>query len=307
MRVIFAGTPEFALPSLDGIAASGHELACVLTRPDRPAGRGRRLSGSPVKQRAVELGLALQQPDDLASDAAYDGLAALAPDVIAVVAYGLLLPQRILDLPRYGCINLHPSLLPRWRGSAPIARAVLAGDAQTGVSIMRMDGGMDSGPVYLSLVVEIGGETTAAELHETLAQTGSAAMLDVLSALPQGLAATPQDDAAATYAERLSKQEARIDWREAARTIARAVRGFAPWPVAFALLDGAPVRIWRARAPDEASAAAPGTVVSACGDGIDVATGDGVLRILELQLAGKRRMDAASAVNGRDWLGLRFD
>lgn len=304
MRVVFAGTPEFALPSLDALAASEHELACVVTQPDRPAGRGRKPAAAPVKQRAAELGLALRQPPSLKDDAAYEALAALAPDVIAVVAYGLLLPQRVLDLPRYGCINLHPSLLPRWRGAAPIQRAILAGDVRTGVTIMQVDSGLDSGPVYLRREVEIGPETTSGELHDTLADMGAAAMLEVLAGLPQGLTAAPQDDGSATYAEQLSKQEARIDWRDDAHTIARRVRGFAPWPVAFALLDDQPLRIWRARAVGGAGAARPGSVVAASAHGIDVATGDGVLRMLRLQLPGKRRMDAASAVNGRDWTGL---
>jgi len=307
MRIVFAGTPEFALPSLDALAASAHELAGVLTQPDRPAGRGRKLTPTPVKQRALELGLPVQEPTSLKQAAAVAALQELQPEVIVVVAYGLLLPQPVLELPRHGCINLHPSLLPRWRGAAPIERAVLAGDAETGVSIMQVDSGLDSGPVLLSRTLAIEAGMTSGDLHARLATMGAAALLQVLAKLPRGLRATPQDEAAATYAERLSKQEARIDWQTDASAVARAVCGYAPWPVAFTLLDGQPLRIWRAQALPGTSAAPAGTVVAAAAEGIDVACGRGLLRVQELQLPGKRRMDAASAVNGRAWLGLHFD
>lgn len=307
MKVVFAGTPEFALPTLDALAASAHEMVGVLTQPDRPAGRGRKLHASPVKQRAAELGLRIQQPPSLKDDAAFEALAALQPDVIVVVAYGLLLPQRVLGLPHYGCTNLHPSLLPRWRGAAPIARAVLAGDEQTGVSIMQVDSGLDSGPVYARRALDMPSDATTEQMHDRLAELGAMTMLDVLQKLPDGLTATQQDDDGMTYAERLTKQEARIDWTMDAGTIERNVRGYVPWPVAHARLGDQPVRIWQARAVAETAPAAPGTLVAAARDGIDIATGQGLLRVLELQLPGKKRIDAASAVNGRDWLGLRFE
>lgn len=307
MRLVFAGTPDFAVPTLNALADSEHTIAGVLTQPDRPAGRGRKLHAPPVKQRAVELNLPIQQPPSLKDDDAHDALAALAPEVIVVVAYGLILPQQVLDLPRYGCTNLHPSLLPRWRGAAPIARAVLAGDEQTGVSIMQVDSGLDSGPVYLSRSTAIGAQATTEQMHDALAEQGASAMLEVVDALPGGLTPTPQDEAGVTYAERLSKQEARIDWTLDAQAIARAVRGYTPWPVAHTQLDGQAVRIWQAQAVEQTNDASPGTVVSATSDGIDVAAGDGLLRITELQLPGKKRMGAASAVNGRQWQGLCFE
>lgn len=307
MKIVFAGTPEFALPTLDALADSNHTLTGVLTQPDRRAGRGRKLKAPPVKQRADELGLVVQQPSSLKDDTAFEALAALQPDVIVVVAYGLLLQQRVLDLPRYGCINLHPSLLPRWRGAAPIERAVLAGDQQTGVSIMQLDSGLDSGPVYLQRTIDVEADATTEQMHNALAALGATAMLDVLAGLPQGLQATPQPETGTTYAERLTKEEARVDWHTDAPTIARHVRGYAPWPVAHTQLDGQTVRIWHAQALAQPGDAQPGTVVAATRAGIDIATGHGLLRILELQLPGKKRMDAASAVNGRHWLEQRFE
>lgn len=308
MNIVFAGTPEFAVPCLNAIAASGHRLAGVLTQPDRPAGRGRKLAASPVKQRALELGVAVQQPESLRNATAFSELAALEPDVIVVVAYGLLLPKKVLALPQYGCINVHASLLPRWRGAAPIARAILAGDRETGVTLMQMAAGLDTGPMIVRRAVPIDEDTTAGTLHDTLADLGARELSQVLDRLPEGITAEPQDDTQACYARRLDKGEAAIDWRLRADEIARAVRAFVPWPVAHARLDGQPVRFWQATAgPARNHDVAPGTVVAASPKGIDIATGAGTLRVQTLQLPGKKRMDAAAAVNGRDWVGCRFE
>lgn len=308
MRVVFAGTPEFALPTLDAIAASDHELVGVFTQPDRPAGRGRRLKVSPVKARALDWDMPVFQPERLKkNDAAIAQLAELVPDVMVVVAYGLILPRAVLDLPVHGCINVHASLLPRWRGAAPIARAIEAGDSETGVTIMQMDVGLDTGDMLAMRRTPIEETTTAGELHDTLAEAGGAALVAVLDALPGGVTRTPQNEAQASYAAMLDKAEAAIDWSQPAANIARRVRAFAPWPVAHAKLADDRVRFWQAAALDMPAEVAPGTVIAAARDGIDIATGQGVLRVTELQLPGKRRMRAADAANGRDWVGARFD
>lgn len=308
MRIIFAGTPDFALPSLDALAASRHELPGVLTQPDRPAGRGRRLTPSPVKRRALDLELPVWQPETLKDAALLDELAALAPDAIVVVAYGLLLPRPVLELPRHGCVNVHASLLPRWRGAAPIARAILAGDSETGITIMRMNEGLDTGEILSREVCPIEPEATAGELHDRLAEQGASLLLRTLEDLEAGRAApVPQDDAAACYARRLDKSEAALDWNLPAAQLARAVRAFNPWPVAHAGLNGERVRIWRARVDRGPADAAPGTILAAGDAGIEVATGAGVLRILELQWPGGRRLSAADAARGRDLAGRQFE
>lgn len=308
MNIVFAGTPEFALPCLDAIASSEHSLVGVLTQPDRPAGRGRRLAASPIKQRALELGVPVQQPESLKNADAFAALAALEPDLMVVVAYGLLLPKKVLALPPHGCINVHASLLPRWRGAAPIARAIQAGDRETGVTLMQMAAGLDTGPMLVRRGAPIGPDTTAGALHDTLAELGAEELAALLDKVPDGVHAEPQDDAQACYAHRLEKSEAAIDWQDSADEIARSVRAFAPWPVAHARLDEQPVRFWRAAsAPVGGTGFAPGTVIAASSKGIDIATGDGALRVQELQLPGKKRMDAAAAVNGRDWVGRRFE
>ena len=305
LRIAFAGTPEFSLAALDAIAAAPHQLAGVWTQPDRPAGRGRRLNASPVKKRALELGVSVYQPVDFKTDAAKQALRDVRPDVMVVVAYGLILPASVLTIPRYGCLNIHASLLPRWRGAAPIQRALLAGDAETGVAIMQMDKGLDTGDVLLESRTPISVEDTAQTLHDRLAMLGATALMQVLDRLPE-VRPEKQDAVGITYAEKLSKEEARLDWSKSAVELARAVRGYNPWPVAYTEYAGQPLRIWRAVPTASAARGQPGTVLAAGRDGIDVATGDGLLRILELQAAGGRVQSAGDFANGRDFKNVRF-
>ena len=310
LRIVFAGTPDFAVPPLKALLAAGHRVVAVYTQPDRPAGRGRKLVASPVKQAAEAAGIPVFQPVTLKDGAAVEALVALRPDLMVVVAYGLLLPQRVLDVPRLACINVHASLLPRWRGAAPIQRAVLAGDRMTGVAIMRMEAGLDTGPVYLVRETEIGPRQTAGDLHERLSKLGAEALIDALPGIADGsLRPQPQDPRAATYAHKIDKAEGRIDWRRGAAEIGRQVRAFNPWPVAFTIVAGDTVRIWEAESLADMSgdAARPGKVLAAGKTGIDVATGHGVLRITRLQLAGKRAMSAAEFLNARTLSGAAFD
>lgn len=305
LRIAFAGTPEFAVSILAALAKSGHEIVGVWTQPDRPAGRGRKLASSPVKQRALELGLPVHQPEILKSTEARAEITATAPQVMVVAAYGLLLPPAVLAIPEHGCINVHASLLPRWRGAAPIQRAILAGDAKTGVSIMQMQPKLDAGPVYAVRTTSITAGDTAGSLHARLAELGAGLLLEVLKRLPQ-LVPAPQDDAQATYAAKLTRAEARLDWTRSAAELTRAVRAFNPWPMAWTVYDGAPLRILNAGALDGSASAAPGSVLAASRDGIDVATGAGVLRITELQAAGRRVMTAGDFVRARALAGTRF-
>ncbi len=306
LRIAFAGTPEFALPPLDAIARSGHKLVGIWTQPDRPAGRGRQIAASPVKQRASELNVPVHQPETFKTDAAKQALANTKPDVMVVVAYGLILPKSVLDIPSYGCLNIHASLLPRWRGAAPIQRAILAGDAETGVAIMQMDKGLDTGDVLLESHIRISGQDNAQTLHDRLAALGAEALMKVLDALP-GVHPRKQDAVGVTYAEKLSKEEARLDWRHSAVELDRAVRGYNPWPVAYTGYKGQALRIWRAEPLAIPASAEPGKVLAAGRDGIQVATGDGVLRILELQAAGGRVQSAADFANGRELRDTRFE
>ena len=306
LRIAFAGTPEFALPPLDAIARSGHPLVGVWTQPDRPAGRGRQIAASPVKRRALELKVAVHQPETFKTDAAKQALADAKPDVMVVVAYGLILPKSVLDIPRFGCLNIHASLLPRWRGAAPIQRAILAGDAETGVAIMQMDKGLDTGDVLLESRMPIGEHENSQTLHDRLAVLGAEALMQVLGALPQ-VHPRKQDAAGVIYAEKLSKEEARLDWRRSAAELDRAVRGYNPWPVAYTGYKDQALRIWRAEPLATPASGEPGKVLAAGRDGIQVATGDGVLRILELQAAGGRVQSAADFANGRDLRDARFE
>lgn len=309
MRVVFAGTPDFARLALDAILAAGHTVPLVLTQPDRPAGRGLKLTPSPVKQAALAAGIPVGQPRSLRLEGRYpeeaalarDQLLAVAPDVMVVAAYGLILPQWVLDLPPYGCLNIHASLLPRWRGAAPIQRAIEAGDAETGVTIMQMDAGLDTGDMLLVRRVPIGVEQTAAALHDDLAAAGAAAIVEALAALEAGkLVRQPQPAEGVTYAAKLDKAEAALDFSLAADVLARRVRAFDPVPGATVRLPGLddPVKVWRAQALPGVSAAVPGTVLRALPAGIDIAAADGILRLLELQKAGGKRQPVDVFVRG---------
>ena len=302
LRIIFAGTPEFSVPSLEALLAAGQEIVAVYTQPDRPAGRGRKLSPSPVKEAALAHGLPVFQPLTLKDEAAVTGLRALAADLMVVVAYGLLLPQAVLDAPRLGCVNVHASLLPRWRGAAPIQRALLAGDVETGVTIMRMAAGLDTGPMYLLHPLVIAPRETGGSLSDQLARMGAQALVEALPGVADGsLIPVPQDDSQANYAHKLTKAEAEIDWSRPAMEIDRLIRAFDPWPVAQTRLEGYSLRLWGCELTDiiPPPAALPGQVLAASKGGIEVATGAGVLRLTRLQPPGKRPMSAAEFLNAR--------
>lgn len=299
MRIVFAGTPDFSVPILQVLIDSGHTVVGVYTQPDRPAGRGRKLKPGPVKALAGRHGLAVHQPATLKDPAALETLAALEADLMVVVAYGLLLPQRVLDLPRLGCVNLHASLLPRWRGAAPIQRAILAGDSETGVCLMQMEAGLDSGPVLAEVRTPIQPGETGGSLHDRLSELAAGLLsrhLDDLAA--RRLVPQVQDESRVTYAHKLDKAEAAIDWHADARAIERQVRAFNPWPVAQAVYQEQSLRVWRASAI-EGSGGEPGAVMAAGRDGIDVACGTGRLRLQEIQLPGGKRLDAAAFLNAR--------
>jgi methionyl-tRNA formyltransferase len=308
LRIAFAGTPQFALPALRALLGSRHEIVGVLTQPDRPAGRGQHLRAPPVKLLTAEYGLPVAQPQNLKTPESRAELARWAPDVLVVVAYGLILPPPVLALPRLGCVNIHGSLLPRWRGAAPIQRAILAGDAETGVSIMQLEAGLDTGPVLLERRRPIGMHETAGDLHDALAELGAAALIEALDGLAAGtLKARVQPSAGVTYAAKIEKAEARLDWGASAIQLDRKVRAFNPWPVAETLLAGEHLRVLRARVAEPASAdAVPGTLLGIAEDGLRVACGEGVLAVGELQRAGKRPVSARDFANAVRLDGLRF-
>ncbi|MGN6654038.1 MAG: methionyl-tRNA formyltransferase [Rhodanobacter sp.] len=301
MRLAFAGTPEFSVPCFEACRASGAELVAVYTQPDRPAGRGRRLAPSPVKQAALAAGVAVEQPESLKSAEVQQRLADYRPDLLVVVAYGLILPRKVLAIPRLGCWNVHASALPRWRGAAPIQRAILAGDAGTGVDLMRMEAGLDTGPVLLSRRTPIHRDDTGGSLHDRLAALGAEVLAEGLRRTLAGetLVATPQPADGVTYAHKLDKAEAKLDFRRPAIELERQVRAFDPWPVAEAEIAGERLRIWAARAIDTDHHAAPGKVLAAGREGIDVACGRGALRITAVQRAGGKRIGAADYLNAR--------
>ena len=308
LRVVFAGTPEFAVPVLQALSRSRHSVVGVLTQPDRPSGRGRRVSASAVKKAAVELDLPVEQPATLNHADATQTLAAWRPDVLIVVAYGLLLPGSILELPPHGCINVHASVLPRWRGAAPIERALLAGDRETGISIMRMEAGLDTGPVYASRSIPIRADDTAGRLRERLAALGAQALMEVLDQVTAGTArAQPQDAALATYARKIDKAEARIDWRLAAEDIERRVRAFNPWPIAETRWRDQQLRIWAAHVAEREVPARPGAVVELREAPLAVACGINALALDVVQLAGRKAMPAADFLRAHAPAGGVFE
>jgi methionyl-tRNA formyltransferase len=300
LRIVFAGTPEFAVPALRACAARG-EVVAVYTQPDRPAGRGRQLQMSSVKQTALELGLPVLQPLNFKSEEALEVLRSHAADLMVVVAYGLILPQTVLDAPRLGCWNVHASLLPRWRGAAPIQRAIEAGDTVTGVCLMQMEKGLDTGPVLLQLQTPIGPKDNGGSLHDRLAQLGAEVLHDGLTLVRAGmtLQAEAQPEAGVTYARKIDKAEAKLDWSLAAKTLADRIRAFNPWPVAETELQGERVRVYQAVVLGDDSGNPTGTVLAAGKDGIDVACGQGTLRLLALQRDGGRVQSAAEYLNAR--------
>ena len=299
LKIVFAGTPDFAVSTLNALLASHHEVVAVYTQPDRPAGRGRKLRPSPVKSVALEHAIPVEQPLSFKEAEAVEQLAAYGADLMVVVAYGLLLPPAVLETPRLGCVNVHASLLPRWRGAAPIHRAVLAGDAESGVTIMQMDVGLDTGDMLLKGTTPIDERDTTATLHDRLAEMGGALLVEAADQLATGTA-TPesQDDTLANYAKKLTKEEGRIDWSRPAGELDRQVRAFDPFPVAYTEWNGANLRIWAAQPID--GKGEPGRVIAAAKVGIDVATGEGALRITRLQPPGKKAMAAADFLNAHD-------
>ena len=295
MRIAFAGTPEFARQALRALAEAGHDIVLVLTQPDRPAGRGMRLAPSPVKMEAEARHLPVYQPQELKDPATHRPIIETRPDVMVVAAYGLILPQAVLDIPRHGCLNIHASLLPRWRGAAPIQRAIEAGDRKTGICIMQMEAGLDTGPILLSSVVPIEDGEMAGTLHDKLARTGALAIVEALNNLDR-LIPQPQPEAGVTYAAKISKQDAKLDWALPAENLALKVRAYNPVPGAWTSWDGEPLKIWQAvPVPGQG---APGSVLKDDADGLIVACGLNALKITELQKAGSRRMTAAAFLLG---------
>lgn len=302
-RIIFAGTPDFSVPCLQALINSQHIVCAVYTQPDRRAGRGRQLQASPVKQTALEHNIPVYQPLSLKKDAeARTTLAALEADLMVVVAYGLILPQTVLDIPRYGCINVHASILPRWRGAAPIQRALIAGDTTTGITLMQMDAGLDTGDMLHVATCPILPDDTGQTLHDRLAQLGAdslATHINHIETLPH----TPQDDQQATYANKLSKDEAHLDWQQPAAVLERQVRAFNPWPIAQADVAGQTLRIWAAQALVEPHTRPLGSIIRAQRNGIDIATGEGMLRLLKVQKAGGRPIAVSDFLNAQPQFG----
>lgn len=318
MKIIFAGTPEFALPTLELLLASSHQICAVYTKPDRPAGRGQKLTSSPVKQFALDRNLPIYQPEKLRDQNEQSKIKEFAADVLVNVAYGLILPDEVLNATRFGCFNIHPSLLPRWRGAAPIQRSILAGDEQTGVTIMQMDSGLDTGSIIKQISLPIAKTDSTATLYPKLAQIGAQLLLEALDETQQNgqVNSTPQDSTNTTYAHKVTKEEANIDWKQSATQIDCMIRSFNPWPIAYSEIDGESVRVWQACPVknigkiDLDIPAAPGTIINCDKQGIDVSTGDGVLRIEKLQLAGSKILAVQEVLNAKQKLfsiGQKFN
>ncbi|ACS84250.1 methionyl-tRNA formyltransferase [Musicola paradisiaca] len=303
LRIIFAGTPDFAARHLDALLTSRHEIVGVFTQPDRPAGRGNKLTPSPVKVLAECKGIPVFQPKSLRPEENQQLIAALQADVMVVVAYGLILPQTVLDIPRLGCINVHGSLLPKWRGAAPIQRSLWAGDAETGITIMQMDAGLDTGDMLYKMECPILPDDTSATLYDKLAELGPQGLLITLEQLASAQTKPePQNNALATYAEKLSKEEARLDWQLSAAQLERCIRAFNPWPMSYFTVDDQPLKVWKAEALDIKHNKHPGTIIDANKHGIQVATTDGVLNMQMLQPSGKKAMPAQDLLNSRrEW------
>ncbi len=305
LNIIYAGTPDFAVPALQALIDSHHHVLAVYTQPDRPAGRGRKIQIGPVKQLAIEANVEVQQPLSFKDNDTIQQLVEYECDVMVVAAYGLILPQQVLDIPKYGCLNIHGSLLPRWRGAAPIHRAIQSGDSITGVTIMQMAAGLDTGDMLLKQECPITAEDTGQTIHDRLANDGAKALLQVLENI-EALEPEAQDEKQTCYAEKLNKAEAEIDWNQTANVIDRTIRAFNPWPVAFTLYNGKPLRIFMSKTMNKTTTEPAGTVIAEGSGGIEIATGDGVVSFSRLQFPGKKAMDVKDFLNGRSFLDCKF-
>lgn len=306
LKIIFAGTPDFAAKHLQALIGSHHQVIAVFTQPDRPAGRGNKITASPVKQLAQSHNIPVYQPATLKKEENQKVIQELNADIMIVVAYGLILPQAVLNLPKLGCLNVHGSLLPRWRGAAPIQRACWAGDTETGVTIMQMDAGLDTGDMLFKVTCPITNNDTSASLYDKLAQLGPDALLETLTLITTGkVIAQKQEQSLVTYAEKLSKQEAKLDWQLSAEQLERCIRAFNPWPISYFEISGEPIKVWQANVIHQNSQQAPGTILQASKEGIQVATANGIINLTQLQPAGKKPMSAADVLNSRQsWFAV---